>query len=163
MKADDNDLYRVITRCLIALMVRLVSDLMLQYGILLSRHSQHLLGRPWRNPSISRRPHGSRVSRLSHHPCQREDEKSVLIIYSFPTRRAAVAHWRTTNSVQWSEIEHTPEGKRRASLEDSDPAYAIPLKQYIINVLTQAQNVGLGPYWEKADEGTKRSLEKFLA
>jgi len=57
----------------------------------------------------------------------------------------------------------TPEGKRRSTLEDNDPAFAVPLQGYIIDALTKAQHVGLGPYWDKADEGTKRSLEKFLS
>jgi hypothetical protein len=57
----------------------------------------------------------------------------------------------------------TPEGARRVTLEDSDPAYRVPLKGYVIDVLTRAQSVGLGPYWDKADAGTKNSLQKFLS
>ncbi|WVW79847.1 hypothetical protein I302_101817 [Kwoniella bestiolae CBS 10118] len=71
--------------------------------------------------------------------------------------------WQDEHSTQWSEIQYTPEGKRRVHLEDSDPAYAVSLKRYIVQVLHQAHTVGLGPFWEKADEGTKRSLEKFLS
>jgi len=78
-------------------------------------------------------------------------------------QRTGIAPWQDEHSTVWSEIEYTAEGKRRVALEDSDPAYAVPLKGYIINVLTQAQSVGLGPYWEKADAGTKNSLEKFLS
>ena len=48
-------------------------------------------------------------------------------------------------------------------LEDGDPAFSVPLKAYIINALNQAQSVGLGPYWDKADQGTKNSLQKFLS
>ena len=57
----------------------------------------------------------------------------------------------------------TPEGARRTAVEDGDPAFAVPLKAYLIDVLTRAQGVGLGPYWEKADEGTKHSLMRFLS
>lgn len=56
----------------------------------------------------------------------------------------------------------TPEGQRRLSLEDNDPAYTVSLKDFILQLLNQASSVGLNPYWEKADAGTKRSLEKFL-
>ncbi|KAK4688100.1 importin-11, partial [Tremellales sp. Uapishka_1] len=75
----------------------------------------------------------------------------------------SVRHWRDDNPLLWSEIQDTQEGKRRSALEDTDPAFATPLKAYVISVLTQGQNVGLGPYWEKADEGTKKSLTKFLS
>ncbi|WWC98998.1 hypothetical protein V866_005892 [Kwoniella sp. B9012] len=71
--------------------------------------------------------------------------------------------WQDEHSSQWSDIQYTPEGKRRVTLEDSDPAYSVPLKGYIVQILHQAHAVGLGPFWDKADEGTKRSLEKFLS
>lgn len=74
-----------------------------------------------------------------------------------------MASWQDEHSTEWAQIEYTAESRRRVALEDSDPAFAVPLKGYIINVLTQAQGVGLGPYWEKADAGTKHSLEKFLS
>jgi hypothetical protein len=57
----------------------------------------------------------------------------------------------------------SPEGARRNALEDADPAFSVPLKAYIVDVLHRAHSVGLGAYWDKADEGTKRSLEKFLS
>ena len=63
-------------------------------------------------------------------------------------------------SADWPD---TPEGARRTTLEDQDPAYAAPLNAYIIDVLYRASAVGMGPYWEKADPLTKRSLEKFLS
>lgn len=56
-----------------------------------------------------------------------------------------------------------PEGARRFQLEDHDPAFTIPLKAFIIESLQTASQKGMGPYWEKADEGTKKSLEKFLS
>ncbi|WWC87587.1 uncharacterized protein L201_002477 [Kwoniella dendrophila CBS 6074] len=71
--------------------------------------------------------------------------------------------WQDEHSTQWSEIQGTPEGNRRTTLEDNDPAYSVPLKGYIMQALNQAHAAGLGPYWNKADEGTKRSLEKFLS
>ena len=92
--------------------------------------------------------------------------------------RTVVKSWRDEHSVQWSDIDGgsrfeyvacpvlmagTPEGLRRTQLEDSDPAYAVPLRGYVVDVLTRAQAVGLGPYWAKADAGAKHSLEKFLA
>ena len=49
------------------------------------------------------------------------------------------------------------------TLEHADPAFAVPLKGYIIDVLNRAQAVGLGPYWEKSDEGARNSLMKFLS
>ncbi|KIR27025.1 hypothetical protein I307_04854 [Cryptococcus deuterogattii 99/473] len=70
--------------------------------------------------------------------------------------------WKDNNSTLWTEIENTPEGQRRLSLEDNDPAYTVPLKDFILQLLKQASSVGLNPYWEKADAGTKQSLEKFL-
>lgn len=57
----------------------------------------------------------------------------------------------------------SPEAARREQLEKHDPAFAAPVKVYIIDCLQRAQSVGLGPYWEKADEGARKSLEKFLA
>lgn len=62
----------------------------------------------------------------------------------------------------WGDIEHTPEGARRKALGDADPAYAVPMRRFIVDVLMSAHQVGLGPYWDKADVGTKNSLEKFL-
>ncbi|KAE8540692.1 hypothetical protein D1P53_003056 [Cryptococcus gattii VGV] len=70
--------------------------------------------------------------------------------------------WKDNNGTLWTEIENTPEGQRRLSLEDNDPAYTVPLKDFILQLLKQASSVGLNPYWEKADAGTKQSLEKFL-
>lgn len=77
--------------------------------------------------------------------------------------RSAVRAWKDDHQVVWASIENTPEGARRSNLEDHDPAYAMPLKQFIIDTLHRASAVGMGPYWEKADEATKRSLEKFLS
>ncbi|GFZ42911.1 hypothetical protein JCM24511_00629 [Saitozyma sp. JCM 24511] len=74
-----------------------------------------------------------------------------------------VRPWRDEHPTQWGDIENTPEGARRNALEDADPAFSVPLKAYIIDVLHRAHAVGLGVYWDKADEGTKRSLEKFLS
>lgn len=76
---------------------------------------------------------------------------------------ASVNHWKDDHPVAWGEIEHAPEGVRRKTLEDADPAYAVPLRAYVVDVLTRAQGVGLGPYWDKADAGAKNSLQKFLA
>ncbi|KAK8861272.1 hypothetical protein IAR55_002091 [Kwoniella newhampshirensis] len=75
---------------------------------------------------------------------------------------AGLRPWQDEHSTLWTDIQDTPEGKRRVALEDADPAYAVPLKTYVVQILTQAQAVGLGPYWDKADEGTKHSLQKFL-
>lgn len=77
--------------------------------------------------------------------------------------RNTVNHWKDDNSTVWCDIDGTPEGARRLALEDSDPAYGVPLRGYIVDVLTRSQNAGLGPYWEKADAGAKNSLQKFLA
>ncbi|ORY25236.1 armadillo-type protein [Naematelia encephala] len=71
--------------------------------------------------------------------------------------------WREANSLALADIEGTAEEGRRDALENSDIAYSVPLKGFIISALTEAQAVGLGPYWDKADEGTKRSLERFLS
>ena len=57
----------------------------------------------------------------------------------------------------------TAELSRRVQQRLHDPVYVTPLKAYIIESLTKAQAVGMGPYWEKADAGAKRSLEKFLS
>jgi len=77
--------------------------------------------------------------------------------------RNAVQPWQNDNSTEWAEIDGTPEGQRRLALEEADPAYAIPLKAYIIDCLTRAQAVGMGPYWDKADQGARHSLERFLS
>jgi uncharacterized protein (DUF736 family) len=74
----------------------------------------------------------------------------------------AVTHWKDDNGIVWSDIERTPEGSRRLALEDADPAFAVPLRAYIVDVLTRSQSVGVGAYWEKADAGARSSLEKFL-
>lgn len=57
----------------------------------------------------------------------------------------------------------TAELSRRVQQRLHDPIYVTPLKTYIVDCLTRAQAVGLGPYWDKADQGTKHSLEKFLS
>lgn len=75
----------------------------------------------------------------------------------------AVNHWKDDHGIAWSDIERSLEGARRRALEDADPAYAVPLRAFIVDVLTRSQAVGLGPYWDKADAGAKHSLEKFLA
>lgn len=80
-----------------------------------------------------------------------------------PSSETGVRHWKDDHQMQWSEIDGMPEQSRRAGLEDSDPAYRVPLKTYVVEVLTRAGEVGLGPYWDKADAGTKASLEKFLS
>nr|ODN85642.1 hypothetical protein L203_04892 [Cryptococcus depauperatus CBS 7841] len=75
--------------------------------------------------------------------------------------------WSDEHRLQWADIQsklhHAPEGHRRTRLEDSDPAFAVPLRTFIIQILNQAMQFGLGPYWDKANEDTKRSLEKFLS
>ncbi|WVQ77454.1 hypothetical protein IAR50_007140 [Cryptococcus sp. DSM 104548] len=74
-----------------------------------------------------------------------------------------VLSWGDEHAVVWSDMQGTPEGVRRIAVESKDPAYAAPLKPFIIQTVTQGMTMGLLPYWEKADEGTKNSLEKFLA
>lgn len=76
---------------------------------------------------------------------------------------AAVKPWKDEHSTQWADIDGTPEGVRRVTLEDNDPAYAVSLKAYVIDCLQRAQGVGLGAYWQKADEGARKSLERFLS
>ncbi|ODN87082.1 hypothetical protein L198_07084 [Cryptococcus wingfieldii CBS 7118] len=71
--------------------------------------------------------------------------------------------WGDEHAIVWSDMQATPEGARRTAIESKDPAYAVPLKSFIIGTMTQGMTIGLLPYWEKADEGTKNSLEKFLA
>lgn len=79
------------------------------------------------------------------------------------TNRTSVKPWKDEHQAEWAEIEGTLEAQRRSALEDHDPAFAIPLKGYVVDALTRAHSVGLGPYWDKADQGTKHSLEKFLS
>jgi hypothetical protein len=79
-----------------------------------------------------------------------------------PSSETGVRHWKDDQPTQWSEIEGSLEQQRRIALEDADPAYSVPLKSYVVEVMRRGGEVGLGPYWDKADEGTKRSLEKFL-
>ncbi|WVR04116.1 hypothetical protein IAU60_001115 [Kwoniella sp. DSM 27419] len=74
-----------------------------------------------------------------------------------------LSRWQDEHSTLWADIQDTPEGVRRVTMEDNDPAFAMPLKDYVIRALHQAQTVGLGPYWDKADQNTRQSLEKFLA
>ena len=80
-----------------------------------------------------------------------------------PTAETGVRHWKDDHQTEWAELEGSAEQSRRAALEDADPAYGVPLKSYIVEVMNRGGAVGLGGYWDKADEGTKRSLEKFLA
>lgn len=74
-----------------------------------------------------------------------------------------VNHWKDDHRAAWEEIQSAPEGQRRLELGNADPAFATPLRGFVIDVLTRAQGVGLGPYWDRADAGAKSSLEKFLA
>ncbi|WRT65380.1 uncharacterized protein IL334_002323 [Kwoniella shivajii] len=107
---------------------------------------------------------GSLLTTGDHIVLDRFDGEFIQVAQDDPSgKETGLRPWQDEHSTQWSDIQDTPEGKRRITLENNDPAYAIPLKSYIVQVLHQAQAVGLGPYWEKADEGTKRSLEKFLA
>ncbi|KAL7423456.1 hypothetical protein Q5752_001036 [Cryptotrichosporon argae] len=76
---------------------------------------------------------------------------------------SALRSWAEDYPTAAAEIEHKPEGARRAALEAADPAMAVPLKGYVVDVLNRAQAVGLGEYWAKADAGARHSLEKFLA
>ncbi|WVQ94582.1 hypothetical protein IAU59_001662 [Kwoniella sp. CBS 9459] len=88
----------------------------------------------------------------------------VQIAQDDPTgAETGLRSWQEEHSTQWSELDGTPEGVRRTTLENSDPAYSVPLKGYVVQVLHQAHTVGLGPFWEKADAGAKHSLEKFLS
>jgi hypothetical protein len=79
-----------------------------------------------------------------------------------PQAETNVRHWKDEHQTLWGEIDGSAEGLRRQTLEDNDQAYAVPLKAYVVQVLTRAGEVGMGPYWDKADAGTKTSLEKFL-
>ncbi|OWZ26235.1 hypothetical protein C361_07067 [Cryptococcus neoformans Tu259-1] len=81
---------------------------------------------------------------------------------SLSAQETGLVPWIDNNSTLWTEIENTPEGQRRLSLENNDPAYTVPLKDFILQLLNQASSVGLDLYWAKADAGAKRSLEKFL-
>ncbi|WVF67040.1 hypothetical protein IAT40_001783 [Kwoniella sp. CBS 6097] len=88
----------------------------------------------------------------------------VQIAQDDPTgTEAGLRSWRDDHPTEWAELDGTPEGIRRTTLENSDPAYSVPLKGYVVQVLHQAHTVGLGPFWEKADVGAKHSLEKFLS
>ncbi|OCF32339.1 hypothetical protein I316_06007 [Kwoniella heveanensis BCC8398] len=88
----------------------------------------------------------------------------VQIAQDDPTgTETGLRSWQDEHSTEWSELDGTPEGVRRTTLENSDPAYAVPLKGYVVQVLHQAHTVGLGPFWDKADAGAKHSLEKFLS
>ncbi|ORX36457.1 armadillo-type protein [Kockovaella imperatae] len=71
--------------------------------------------------------------------------------------------WKDEHPTLWSEVENTPEGDRRNALENEDPAFKVPFKAFLIEALHRANEVGMGPYWDKADAGTKHSLEKFLS
>jgi hypothetical protein len=62
----------------------------------------------------------------------------------------------------WHDIEGTPEGARRESLEGQDIVYSRPLTQYLSEKLGQAQAVGMQPYWQKLDPDVKKQLEKLL-
>jgi hypothetical protein len=68
-----------------------------------------------------------------------------------------------SNNDRRADCPGTAELSRRVQQRLHDPIYIIPLKSHIIDCLTRAQSVGLGPYWEKADQGARRSLEKFLS
>ncbi|WVO14781.1 hypothetical protein L204_102419 [Cryptococcus depauperatus] len=82
---------------------------------------------------------------------------------SFENKESGLMPWSDEHRLQWADIQNAPEGHRRTRLEDSDPAFAVPLRTFIIQILNQAMQFGLGPYWDKANEDTKRSLEKFLS
>ena len=80
-----------------------------------------------------------------------------------PSAETGVRHWKDDHQTEWAELEGSPEQARREGLESADPAFGVPLKQYIVEVMRRGGEVGLGAYWDRADEGTKRSLEKFLS
>ncbi|WVN87256.1 uncharacterized protein L203_102433 [Cryptococcus depauperatus CBS 7841] len=81
---------------------------------------------------------------------------------SFENKESGLMPWSDEHRLQWADIQNAPEGHRRTRLEDSDPAFAVPLRTFIIQILNQAMQFGLGPYWDKANEDTKRSLENIM-
>ncbi|RXK35686.1 hypothetical protein M231_07059 [Tremella mesenterica] len=72
-----------------------------------------------------------------------------------------VRSWMEEESERWSEIEGHPEGDRRRQLEESDLAYRIPLRAYIIDVFNRTPDIG--PYWAKADPEAVQTLGKYIS
>lgn len=72
-------------------------------------------------------------------------------------------NWQDDNALLSNDLKGTEEHTRRSRLDATDPVYSQTLKSYIADRLTQAQQIGLGPYWERLDQGVKDSLMKFLS
>jgi hypothetical protein len=67
-------------------------------------------------------------------------------------------------TVSRSRIPHTDteELKRREAFEAADPVYNTLLTAFVRERLSQAQQLGMNPYWEKLDVDVKRQLETLL-
>lgn len=57
----------------------------------------------------------------------------------------------------------TEELKRREAFENADPVYAALLTNFVRDRLSQAQQLGMGPYWAKLDADVQRQLEKLMS
>jgi hypothetical protein len=60
-------------------------------------------------------------------------------------------------------LKGTEELKRREALESADPVYAVLLTNFVRERLSQAQQLGMGPYWAKLDADVQRQLEKLMS
>lgn len=62
-----------------------------------------------------------------------------------------------------SPLKGTEELKRREALESADPVYAVLLTNFVRERLSQAQQLGMNPYWAKLDADVQRQLEKLMS
>ena len=70
-------------------------------------------------------------------------------------------------SQQFSVLMWSPPGteelKRKEAFESADPVYAALLTDFVRERLSQAQHMGMGPYWAKLDADVQRQLEKLMS
>jgi hypothetical protein len=66
-------------------------------------------------------------------------------------------------SIRLTGTSGTEELNRRNALEVTDPVYSQKLAPFVADRLTRAQDLGMGPYWEKLDMNVKAMLMKYLS
>ncbi|KAI5451703.1 hypothetical protein NCC49_001352 [Naganishia albida] len=80
-----------------------------------------------------------------------------------PAGTEILHHWKDDHPLTTAELTGTEELKRREALESADPVYAVLLTNFVRERLSQAQQLGMSPYWAKLDADVQRQLEKLMS
>ncbi|GHJ86997.1 hypothetical protein NliqN6_3399 [Naganishia liquefaciens] len=80
-----------------------------------------------------------------------------------PSGTEILHHWKDDHPLANAELTGTEELKRKEAFESADPVYAALLTDFVRERLSQAQHMGMGPYWAKLDADVQRQLEKLMS